>query len=121
MKFLEAMNLISEGKKVRMKDWKVYEYIYSNDGEVCWFNGNPVGNIPSIGEWEIYDEREEADGIIIELYNILSEIQKNHCSYDEFLDSSDVGDDNVDYAFKLYHQLQLMNRAYKLDVKSDCK
>ena len=57
MNFLEAMMLIKEGNKVRMKHWEKHEYIYSNDNnEVCWSNGNIVGNIPSAGEWELYDD-----------------------------------------------------------------
>ena len=61
MNFLEAMMLIQEGNKVRMKHWKKHEYIYLTvNNEICWSNGNIVGNIPSVGEWELYDDRKYA-------------------------------------------------------------
>ena len=125
MKFLEAMILINEGNKVRMKHWKKDEYIYLNDNnEVCWSNGNIVGNVPTVGEWELYDDRKYAYPFWRKLYKSINDLAPD---YQRMLDSLDDcnGDGCGSCAFRqlctmyddIFMTLEYFNSEYKLDKK----
>ena len=123
MNFLEAMMLIKEGNKVRMKHWEKDEYIYSNDNnEVCWSNGNIVEIIPSAGEWELYDDRKYAHPFWRKLYKSINYLGPD---YQRMLDSLDDcnGDGCDSCAFRrlckmyddMFMTLEYFNSEYKLD------
>ena len=128
MKFLEAMMLINEGNKVRMKHWKEGEYIYLNDNnEVCWSNGDNIVNIPSVGEWEIYDDRKYAHPIWRKLYKSIIDLAPD---FDSFEECDEDGCDACAFRClcKMYDDmfmtLESFNSKYKLDKKElpeDCE
>jgi hypothetical protein len=121
MSFLEAMILINEGNKVRLKHWKKHEYIYLNDNnEVCWSNGNIVESIPNVGGWELYDDRKYAYPFWRKLYKSINELAPDFDSFDE------CDEDGCDAcAFrrlcKMYDDMRMtleyFNSKYKLDEK----
>ena len=123
MNFLEAVKLMSEGNKVRMKHWEKYVCIYLNDNnEVCWSNGNIVGNVPTVGEWELYDDRKYAYPFWRKLYKSINYLAPD---YQRMLDSLDDcnGDCCDSCAFRrlckmyddMFMTLEYFNSEYKLD------
>lgn len=127
MKLWEAMMLMNEGNKVRLKHWEKHDYIYLNDNdEVCWSNGNLVGNIPNVGEWELYDNRRDAElawriifrnvkgaESFIDEY-ISDSYECNKCECDDCIYSTacNIFDD-------LCNELERLNQFIKLDKKHE--
>lgn len=112
MKFWEAMKCLEEGKKVRKCEWRKDEYIYI-DENVILTQGKLKYNFynPTNSEWEIYDDRKEADDITKELYKVTMKACRCATSYFYFINNTE----NSNYILKLCDQLEEMNKYYKLD------
>ena len=112
MKFWEAMKAMEEGKKVRKKIWDEDCYLTIKNNYIVdkWDDDKITFSLD--GDWEIYEEKKEADEKLKQLFQILNEdnwfANNQYCEY--------IYDNNlVDHMTSLYMQLMEMAKYYKLD------
>lgn len=110
MNFLDAMKLLSEGKKVRRKSWRDNQYIVLSKKGIVDERGERVYNLYIDDVWEVYDERKEAPETLRDLFGTLIDFYNDYEEIDIFeLDELNDATDN------LFDVLERINKEYKLD------
>lgn len=121
MKVYEAMKALGEGKKIKKRNWEHDAYlVIDEDLDILDEEGNEFefGFINlNDDDWEIVDEREEADQLLKDLYKILDTfLDYDYNQYDVFLyDEPQDEYKDIDHMRGLFIQLKEMNKYYKLD------